>query len=601
MRSPRFDIRSKPLRRIFSPANLEKIWRTKVRVSMRQQYLSDGVENFDFHVERKLECRKLSKLVLDGSYVPQKAQRVLVEKSKGLCRQIVVPSVQDAIILQCLSDALYAQIKGKAPTERSFFEPKEHRFSSVRSTYGTFASWLNFQRELFNFSRNRAFVVITDIANYYDTISYSHLRNIISSITDVEESVLDMLIFVLSDLLWQPDYSPRVEIGLPQIDLDAPRLLAHCFLYELDEFLDGDTSLDFVRYMDDIDIGVDTIVNAKRALRSVDLVLQTKQVRLNSGKTQILTQQEALVHFRVSENARLDRLQDRVTRRLKAALPLDRERKFIEQRLLRGLKSNSFNTGNGEKILKRWLTLASKVNSRLPPSVIERLIRLRPSVRENVLAYVRSQPLTPARARVLSSLSTSQWLLDDAAPVDIANNLVETLVPRKNGIDAHIQDLIRSHDPTTYFGFYCAMWLQSKYASLAELLDIICHQRTTWLPHERLGRQVGALRPLFHRSPLQASYEREVFASYNTGARETYKFLGRLSSDHKTFVSMFDALKSPNTSKGTGITHPKFLCLLSALQNPTATSAQILKLKSGNTKAFEDVYYRGHARRIGVM
>jgi hypothetical protein len=37
--------------------------------------------------------------------------------------------------------------------------------------------------------------------------------------------------------------------------------------------------------MDDIDIGVETIAEAKHTLRSVDLVLQTRQVRLNSGKT----------------------------------------------------------------------------------------------------------------------------------------------------------------------------------------------------------------------------------------------------------------------------------------------------------------------------
>ena len=82
-------------------------------------------------------------------------------------------------------------------------------------------------------------MVITDISNYYDSISYIHLRNVISGILHAEEPVLDMLIYVLSDLLWQPDYMPRVEIGLPQINLDAPRLLAHCFLYELDACLSG--------------------------------------------------------------------------------------------------------------------------------------------------------------------------------------------------------------------------------------------------------------------------------------------------------------------------------------------------------------------------
>ena len=87
MRSPRFDIRAKKLRTIFSPQNIERIWKEKVKVSMRDQFMCDGIENFDFHVSRKVESQKLSHLILSGDYVPQKAQRILVEKSKGLCRQ----------------------------------------------------------------------------------------------------------------------------------------------------------------------------------------------------------------------------------------------------------------------------------------------------------------------------------------------------------------------------------------------------------------------------------------------------------------------------------------------------------------------------------
>lgn len=158
MKSPRFDTRAAPLRRIFSRQNLENIWRTKVRVAMRDQFLNDGIEHFDFHVSRRLECQKLSRLILCGDYIPERAQRILVEKSKGLCRQLVIPSVRDALVLQCLSDALYQEIRNRAPTRRAFYEPKDHTFSTQRSSYGTFASWLNFQKELFNFSQNRPFI-----------------------------------------------------------------------------------------------------------------------------------------------------------------------------------------------------------------------------------------------------------------------------------------------------------------------------------------------------------------------------------------------------------------------------------------------------------
>ena len=102
--------------------------------------------------------------------------------------------------------------------------------------YGAFRAWLDFQKSLFKFTENHDYAVITDIANYYDFISYTHLRNVVADRIVVRESVLDMLIFILSGLLWQPDYAPRIEIGLPQMDIDAFRILAHCFLYELDPF-----------------------------------------------------------------------------------------------------------------------------------------------------------------------------------------------------------------------------------------------------------------------------------------------------------------------------------------------------------------------------
>jgi hypothetical protein len=221
---------------------------------MRSHFLPDPIEHLDFHINLHTHCAQIEQLVCTGHYLPAPAHRVLVEKSKGLCRQIVIPQVRDALILQCLSDALYHDIKGKAPSKRSFFEPEDHTFSTLRKSilgeprYGSFRAWLNFQKELFDFTKTSKYIVITDIANYYDYISYEHLRNIIAGKINARECVLDMLIFILSGLLWQPDYTPNVEIGLPQMDIDASRILAHCFLYELDDFLEKQQA-DFVRYI----------------------------------------------------------------------------------------------------------------------------------------------------------------------------------------------------------------------------------------------------------------------------------------------------------------------------------------------------------------
>ena len=91
-----------------------------------------------------------------------------MEKNKGLCRrECVIPSIRDAIVLQRLSDTFYDCIRSKAPTNKSFYQPKEHRFSANRDQYGSYFAWLNRQKELFKFSKERNFVVVTDIANSY--------------------------------------------------------------------------------------------------------------------------------------------------------------------------------------------------------------------------------------------------------------------------------------------------------------------------------------------------------------------------------------------------------------------------------------------------
>jgi retron-type reverse transcriptase len=121
MKSPRFDARAAELKKIFQPRNMVKVWTEKVRHSMREQHLADPLDNLDFHSNRHIACQRLSARILSGDYQPSPSQRILSEKSKGLCRQIVIPSVEDALVLQCLSDALYAEIKGKAPTTKAFF------------------------------------------------------------------------------------------------------------------------------------------------------------------------------------------------------------------------------------------------------------------------------------------------------------------------------------------------------------------------------------------------------------------------------------------------------------------------------------------------
>lgn len=88
--------------------------------------------------------------------------------------------------------------------------------------------------------------------------------------------------------------------------------------------------------------------------------------------------------------------------------------------------------------------------------------------------------------------------------------------------------------------------------------------------------------------------------SRNHGTRDTYKFHIRLESDRDLFAAMYRALSHPNPSRGTGITHAKFLCLLSALRNRAVPPAQTQLLIEQHARAWRDIYYKRLAHRAGI-
>ena len=131
MHSPKFPLKAKKLRDVINVSRLKLTWKVKVREAMRRQPVPDPLEHLDFHIHVDAICTAIESEVLTAAYIPKAPMRLLVEKSKGLCRQLVIPSVKDALILQALSDTLWSEIRTKAPTSKSFYAPEDHQFSKV--------------------------------------------------------------------------------------------------------------------------------------------------------------------------------------------------------------------------------------------------------------------------------------------------------------------------------------------------------------------------------------------------------------------------------------------------------------------------------------
>ena len=190
---------------------------------------------------------------------------------------------------------------------------------------------------------------------------FEELRRVVASISPTKEVLLDLLFTLVQDLAWNPDYLPRTARGLPVIEIEAPRLL----LFEVDRVLNQQTKGSFVRWMDDINFGVQTRDDAHRILGELNDVLKSRELELNLGKTEILTSKDVRCHFLVKENLELDRYEKR-TEALKSIAAKMRFGKRVSLRLqthIRDCKAK-----NRDKLTKRFLGVLSKLGSEEAPN-----------------------------------------------------------------------------------------------------------------------------------------------------------------------------------------------------------------------------------------
>ncbi len=212
MQSPKFKFLEQELSETFSLDLLSQEWKKRVRYQIRKQLVFDPIEYRDYNDDLQKVIRQVRSNVLDGSYKVHSSKRYLIEKSRGLCRQMTLVHPRDLLVLERLSRSFHFDLKRKSPSDSAFFEPDDGNFKAGFQQsdfeYGSFASWKKFQKNVFGFSKENKYIVVTDVANFYDFINFNHLRNIVASLADVREAVLDLLIYLLNRLTWLPDYMP---------------------------------------------------------------------------------------------------------------------------------------------------------------------------------------------------------------------------------------------------------------------------------------------------------------------------------------------------------------------------------------------------------
>lgn len=590
MRSPKFIFSAPSIKACTSAYHIQRAWKDKVKRQLRKQVLWDLIEFRDIDRELPVSSYQLANEIANASFSVCKPQTYLVEKSRGLCRQMTLIQPHDLVVLQCLSTRVHTQIVRGSPSKAAFFQPGDLKWSTGKMTisddaYGSVASWKRFQKQVLSFSRENKYVVITDVANFYDFINFKHLRNIVASVCkDVEEAVLDLLIYLLNELAWVPDYMPRLELGMPQIETEAPRVLANAMLFELDRVVEQHSYQNYARFMDDIDFGVQTIAQAKRAVRDIDLTLQSRQLRLNSAKTQILTQREAFKHFCVKENHDLDRyarlieltgffhiLKPRIGKSLSRLYE-----KWLE-RIPTGApgKNSILMQGNGSKIHKRIFTLMRACDVHPPIDDLVWLIKNSPEMRSPALrTLVHTNKPNEAFNKLLPILK-SDFFVDDITHIEFANFCVHSRLKRTTKLLNGLEDAARTLLPRGMIGAYAASLVLGRAANPQRLLEHAIELEPLWRNDYWLGRCIAGLYPRLHAAPaaIGREYLQLLRSANNPACDSVVDYHFALMTDAAFVKQCSNYLKHDNESFPLKIFFPKALQVLSVKQNASAASS----------------------------
>jgi len=321
-------------------------------------------------------------------------------------------------------------------------------------------------------------------------------------------------------------------------------------------------------------------------------------MRLNTGKTLILSHLQAEQHFRVRENYLIKRVVRRIDKKLRANASVTREQKRIRQALHSYYRKGKFDDGNGEKILRLMLNLSRRLDVQIDYRILNDILRRRPAVRAAAFGIIEWQRFTPRLSRLLVAFLTSAIIVDEWTYVESADALVHTEARTRSDVHRVVRILANRFLANGFFGTYAAVWLMSKYGTVDELYQILVQAKAVWQPDLWLGRLVGGLAPIFVNTGHDDGFQKLLQSAKNRGAEEVMEFHRRLHTSARAVHGIEGIIMAANPSKRLGITHAKFLMMLSILSNATLSERYKARYINSHKSAWRDIFYRWRARSV---
>jgi hypothetical protein len=578
MQTARFDqLRRKDLAKVFEKDNIVLIWRKIVRDQLRGQDIKDLYDFYDFNFNITERAQAIRASVLSGNYKASQPLVYRIEKKFGISRHMTIPQATDALILQVLAEEIADEIIQKQPSNKAFYSRAKDNIWKPHDAHEYGLSnrqlWIKLQKTIYQFSKEKELIAVTDLSNYYDSIYILELRKVLNTYLNSRPEVLtDLLFGIIENISWHPDYLPYSGRSLPTSNLEAIRLLAHSFLFEVDKVLMEKTGDCFTRWMDDIVIGADTKKVAREAVSAISDMLKSRGLALNIAKTNIYSQEEAFFHFQINENLYLNSVEDQI----KALAGVSKKYKALEKELVKRFRNhNSKNKAakSWDKVAKRYITQFGHLKSEKILNEITKLYIYEPALRANLLIYLFIIGFNGKTSEKIMEILKGIDIFDDISLYQICSLIVEWEIPDTEEGRTFLKKFEDKATTTSFSkgdnisGFYSLLWFKAKYKRADELLEYLKKYQNFWQSDNFLRRQATALLSrlyLVDKEEVRGLLQHQV----SSGEQNTVSLANqiRLFTNAKTLDPALNFYLFP-TKPQRPYPLPKFLVLCSVLNS----------------------------------
>jgi len=281
--------------KFLSLGNFELAW-TRVRNSKRAE-VKDRLGLMAYSIDTRVYLQSLIELIAQQKYKPQRPHILYMPKAIGLSRLMPFLSMDDRVVLQAIGNIIthntsnlirahaYSRLFAAIPNANTYSDFMFENSMGNEDYPGSYVRFLEAIRSQAYISDD-TWIVQTDIANFYPSISHSILKHKISAFGWLKSlPLIDILMRGLA--VWttsgETEYS---DCGLP-IGYETSDILANLFLLEIDQAISVSDVCTLLRFNDDMALLTLSEQQAIKSLAKLDTRLQSIKLNIQGAKTSI--------------------------------------------------------------------------------------------------------------------------------------------------------------------------------------------------------------------------------------------------------------------------------------------------------------------------